>query len=315
MSAFSRGFFLRPRWVLSTPKSFNLQFLTTPKSPLPRSFTTSQLLRHTIQKARSLPSKPLNGPLKKSLPQNPTYQSFADSLASKSHATLLYAAPPHTMYIVSSYTAAFFCFAYAGYNFNAHYMHPPPNLSPWIPIAFGVVCFGVACFGGYLVLGPARLIKTVTAIPPTQAQAVAVAKGVGKNGPGLAIEIELRKMLPIPFFPARKVIAKPEDLTLNRRVYVPPVDPRQAAVERLEERRRREREQEEERRKSIWWRPFRDANKAFHKLFMAMRLVWTRDSFLELAVKGSKYKLDIGGGWGLDEGRALDRLVRLKALN
>jgi hypothetical protein len=32
-------------------------------------------------------------------------------------------------------------------------------------------------------------------------------------------------------------------------------------------------------------------------------------------VKGSKYKLDIGGGWGLDEGRALDRLVRLKALN
>lgn len=319
MSAFSRGFFLRPRYLLSTPKSFNLQFLTTSRPSLPRSFTTSQLLRHAIQKSRPLPSKTPNGPLKKSLPQNPTYQSFADSLASKSHSTLLYAAPPHTLYIVSSYTTAFFCFAYAGYNFNAQYIYPPPNLSAWIPVAFGVVCFGMACFGGYLVLGPARLIKTITAIPSgqVQAQARALANGVGKNGngQGLAIEIELRKMLPIPFFPARKVIARPEDLTLNRRVYVPPVDPRQAAVERLEQRRRLKREQDEERRKSIWWRPFRDANRAFHKLFMAMRLVWTRDSFLELTVKGSKYKLDVGGGWGLDEGRALDRLIRLKALN
>ena len=35
-------------------------------------------------------------------------------------------------------------------------------------------------------------------------------------------------------------------MTLNRRIYVPPVDPRQCAVERLEERRRMEREQEEE---------------------------------------------------------------------
>jgi hypothetical protein len=315
MSAFSRGFFLRPRYHLPPPKSFSLQFLTTSRQQLLRSFTTSQLLLHAAQKVRPLPSKFPNGPLKKPLPQNPTYQSFADSLASKSHSTLLYAAPPHTLYIISSYTAAFFCFAYAGYNFHAHYMHPPANLSPWIPVAFGVVCFGMACFGGYLVLGPARLIKTITAIPPGQAQALA--KGVGKNGngPGLAIEIELRKMLPIPFFPARRVIARPEDLTLNRRIYVPPVDTRQSAVERLEERRRLEREEQEERRKSIWWRPFRDANRAFHKLFRAMRLVWTRDSFLELAVKGSKYKLDVGGGWGLDEGRALDRLVRLKALN
>jgi hypothetical protein len=312
MSAFSRGFFLRPRYLLSTSKSIHLQFLTTSRPTLPRPFTTSQLLRYAIQKSRPLPQKAPNGTLKKPLPQNPTYQSFADSLATKPYSTLLYAAPPHTLYIISSYTAAFFCFAYAGYNFNAHYMHPLPNLSTWVPAAFGVVCFGMACFGGYLVLGPARLIKTITAIPSSGQALTKV--GAGKNGPGLAIEIELRKMLPIPFFPARKVVARPEDLTLNRRIYVPPVDPRQSAVERLEERRRLEREQEEERRKSIWWRPFRDANRAFHKLFRAMRLVWTRDSFLELAVKGSKYKLDVGGGWGLDEGRALDRLVRLKAL-
>lgn len=161
-------------------------------------------------------------------------------------------------------------------------------------------------------LGPARLVKTVTAIPQSQVQALA--RSAGKNGP-LMVEIELRKMLPIPFFPARKVIAKPEDLTLNHRIYVPPVDARQSAAERVELRRRMQREQEEERRKSIWWRPFRDLNRAFYKMFRAMRLVWTRESFLELAVKGSRYKLDVGDGWALDEGRALDRLVRLKPLN
>ena len=55
-------------------------------------------------------------------------------------------------------------------------------------------------------LGPARLIKSITAIP-SSGQALTKA-GAGKNGPRLAIEIELRKMLPIPFFPARKVICE-----------------------------------------------------------------------------------------------------------
>lgn len=128
------------------------------------------------------------------------------------------------------------------------------------------------------------------------------------------IEIELRKMLPLPFFPARRVIVAPKDLTLSRRIYVPPADPRRHVAERLEIRRMLEREQEEERKKSIWWRPFRDANRAFRKLFKAMRLVWTREDFLKLEVKRQRYKLDIGGGWALDEGKALDRLVQVKAL-
>jgi hypothetical protein len=312
MSAFSRGFFLKPRYLLSTPQNFTFYYITTSKPLLPRSFTTSQLLRYAVQKARPLPPKAANSIVKKPLPQNPAYQSFADSLASKSHATLLYAAPPHTAYIIGSYTGAAFCFGYAAYNFNIHYLYPPPNLKAWIPIAFGIISFGMACFGGYLVLGSARLIKTLTAIPQSQVQVLM--KGASKHGP-LVVEIELKKMLPIPFFPARKVYAKPEDLTLNHRIYVPPVDARQSAAERMDLRRRIDREQEEERRKSIWWRPFRDANRAFYKLFRAMRLVWTRESFLELAVKGSKYKLDVGDGWALDEGRALDRLVRLKALS
>jgi hypothetical protein len=165
-------------------------------------------------------------------------------------------------------------------------------------VAFGGVCFLVACFGGWLVLGPARLIKTITAVPSSKA----LTKGSGTQGP-LAIEVELRKMFPLPFFPARKIIASREDLTLNHRLYVPPVDSRLSAAERLEVRRKMEREQEEERAKSIWTAPFRHAN---------MTRAWTREGFLELGIKGQSYKLDVSGGWALDEGKAIDRLAKLK---
>jgi hypothetical protein len=209
--------------------------------------------------------------------------------------------------MLSSYTAAFFCFSYAAYNFNAHYVSAPPDLAPWVPVAFGGVCFLVACFGGWLVLGPARLIKTITAVPSSKA----LTKGSGTQGP-LAIEVELRKMFPLPFFPARRIIASREDLTLNHRLYVPPVDSRLSAAERLEVRRKMEREQEEERAKSIWTAPFRHTNKAFYDLFKAMTRAWTREGFLELGIKGQSYKLDVSGGWALDEGKAIDRLAKLK---
>jgi len=39
---------------------------------------------------------------------------------------------------------------------------------------------------------------------------------------------------------------------------------------------------------------------------------WTREGFMKLRLKGQTYKLD-GGGWVLDRGKALDRLVTIKA--
>jgi hypothetical protein len=258
---------------------------------------------------------PVKTSYKQTPSQLPTYQTFASTLAQKSHPTLLYTAPSHTFYTFTSYTAAAFCFTYAAYNFNAHYLHPPPDLLPWVPVAFGGVCFLVACFGGWLLLAPARLIKTITVLP-SSAQALAAAKKNGaamQQGPGgLRLEIELRKMFPLPFFPARKITANPEDVMLSSRLFHPLEDTRQSAAERLEMRRRLEREQEEERRKSILTAPFRDGKRAFGQLFRAMARTWSREGFLKLAVKGQAYKLDVTGGWALDEGKALDRLLKVK---
>jgi hypothetical protein len=307
MAAFSRGWLLRPQGLVCKLQHFTLRSKSVQGPSIRQSFSTSQIVRFAAKKLQQPSTRAPTSALKSSVPPPKNYQSFAESLAVKTHPTLLYTAPPHTLYIVASYTGAFFCFSYAAYNFNANYANAPPDLSPWVPVAFGGVCFLMACFGGWLVLGPARLIKTITAIPPPQA----LAKGAGRQGP-LKIEIELRKMFPLPFFPARKITGSMEDLTLNRRLYAPIVEGRMTAADRVAMQRRLEREQQEERSKSILTAPFRHANKAFHNMFRAMGRTWSREGFLQLEIRRQAYKLDVTGGWALDDGKALDKLVRVK---
>jgi hypothetical protein len=74
---------------------------------------------------------------------------------------LLYQAPSHRIYIIGSYAFGIFCLTYAGYNFNENYIHVPPDISAWVPVAFGGVCFAMACLGTWLMLGPSRYVAIV----------------------------------------------------------------------------------------------------------------------------------------------------------
>lgn len=62
----------------------------------------------------------------------------------------------------------------------------------------------------------------------------------------------------------------------------------------------------------IMTRPFRHMSRAFYKMFKAISRTWSREGFLKLGVDGQIYKLDVSGGWALDEGKALDKLVKVK---
>lgn len=110
------------------------------------------------------------------------YKSYAATLAQKSHPVLLYQAPSHTFYMLTCYGGAAFCFAYAGWNFNAHYLNADPELVTWVPIAFGGICFLMAAFGGWLLLGPTRIVRSITAVPQ---------KALSPYGqPSLKLEVE-----------------------------------------------------------------------------------------------------------------------------
>lgn len=292
MSAFSRGILLRQRMPSTSAR------LSSPSS----SFTTTSIFR-AASKARA--PLPKTSTLPKASPQ--IYTSYATTLAQKTSPTLLYNAPSHTLFLIASYTGASFCFAYAAYNFEAHYVNPPADLARWIPMTFGVICFGMAAFGGWLVLGPARIVKSITAIPPS-------ATSRHKN---LVLNIELRKMFPVPFFPARVVTAFPEEVALGTKLWTPPNAGKLSAREKLEmqlKERERLRKELEYERSHIMTAPFRHANKAFYELFKAIARTWSREGFMKMDVKGQKYKLDVSGGWALDDGKALDRLVKIKLI-
>ncbi|KAE9379367.1 hypothetical protein N431DRAFT_397695 [Stipitochalara longipes BDJ] len=321
MSAFSRGCLLRHHSPFS-PRTIHLM-LPSKSFQTPRFFTSSPLL-HAAKKTRPPPAvkktfsntKPSFLP-PKAIPQTtsappPTYQSYATTLAQKLHPTLLYTAPSHTMFMVACYTGSTFCFSYAIVNLWSNSINPPEGLATWVPTALAGVAVFMAAFGTWLVLGPARLIKTITAIPKNP-NVISTAVGKAVN-PELQIEVELRKMFPLPFFPARKLYVKPEEIALSLPIAPPPpknLSPADLREIRIEEEAEKKKLLEYE-RSHIMTSPFRHMSRAFFQLFKAIGRTWHREGFMKVEVKGSSYKLDVTGGWALDGGRALDRLARVK---
>jgi hypothetical protein len=216
------------------------------------------------------------------------------------------------MFMVTSYGAAGLFMLYGGYAMFTYYERRD-NVSVWVPYAFSVGGVLMGAFASWFVLGPAMLIKSITAIPKNVVRSLGTA-AKGGSIPELQLEVELRKMLPVPFFPARKIYIRPHEMVL-------PVSLGTTTSHRLSpaEMRRRKVEEEEGRQKELEYRrnhiltnPFRDMSKAFFSLFINTRRALMRDGFVKLKVKQRTYKLDISGGWALDNGKALDRLVGMK---
>ena len=168
-------------------------------------------------------------------------------------------------------------------------------------------------FAGYFVLGPSMLIKSITAIPKNVVRSLGT-EAKGGSIPELQLEVELKKMLPVPFFPARKIYIRPQEMVLPMPLgptasqRLTPAEMRQMKVE---EERRRQMELEYE-RNHIMTSPFRHMNKVFFSLFQNTRRAFMKEGFVTVQVKQRTYKLDITGGWALDNGKALDRLVGVK---
>jgi hypothetical protein len=308
MAAFSRGLLLQAQCLRATPKTFVPRFFTaqlTPRVSTPRPFSTSQLLQLAAKKIRGATPKspqPKAKPTSShaSTPAFGSYSTFISNLASKSHPTLLYQAPSHRLYIISAYLAGACCLAYAIWNVNNVVLKPPEGLYKWIPYAFGVICFLTACLGCWFILAPSGIIRSISAVPT-------IATGTAARS--LRLEIELLRTPPLPFLPAKRIVVLPTETSLNFPLHTPVsrADQRRMELSNMDKA-----WQQKSRGKSILTLPFRQMSLGFHKLVSATSRLFTRAGFLKLDAKGLTYKLDITGGWALDEGKALDKLVRVK---
>lgn len=124
------------------------------------------------------------------------------------------------------------------------------------------------------------------------------------------MRLEVRRVLALPFRKARLVDVKPSDLTLMEPMYEEPEIDTESAVEKF----RREEEKRRLERTRLLSAPFRHMGAFIRGVGRNLLKVWTRSGFVKMQIQGKKgrYKLDRDGGWTLDEGRTLDRLLRVK---
>ncbi|QSZ34894.1 hypothetical protein DSL72_007755 [Monilinia vaccinii-corymbosi] len=233
MSAFSRGCIRLHSATLNSSRTF---LFTSPKScPTPRFFTSTSLCRSTARKPMTI-STPKAKPKAQIQPKqkvatqpqppalvvadSPTrspkllkYHTYADILAAKPHTTILYQAPSHTGYITSSFLAGLFLLGFASLTFWNNYINIPTDVAAWVPIAFGGVSFLLACCGGYVLLSPAGIIKSIAAVPAS------LCAHPPKVAAPLYVEVALKKLLPIPFMPPRILTLAPSSLHLTSHLY------------------------------------------------------------------------------------------------
>ncbi|KAI9849598.1 MAG: hypothetical protein M1837_002723 [Sclerophora amabilis] len=312
MAAFSRGCIhslRRHSYLDKSPVSPHLAFSTLQRLRTqlrsPRRFLSFSPSLSLAAKRRRPRPPPTTAPVNAHQAPPPQTQTFAEVLASRSSPTLLYHAPQHTAYILGSYTFGGFCISYAGVNLYTHYLFPPEDLPVWVPIAFGGVCFFMACFGTWLILGPSRIIRSLSAVPKTRAS----------ESPSLNIQIELLPVLPF-FTRPRYQTLPPASVTLSNRLFNP-LQSQHARAAAHSSRKEAVRAQEAEmmyERDHIMSAPFRHFSQACFRMVTALRRVWTKEGFTKMRVQGrtAVWRLDGNAGWMLDEGRAVDRLIKVK---
>ncbi|KAI0402693.1 hypothetical protein F4802DRAFT_574710 [Xylaria palmicola] len=266
-----------------------------------RDFSSYQALRNKTSKPPATSKKPA------SLADQIKNFSYAQRLAMKGHPTTLYEAAPQTGFLISSYCASFFCFGSAAINSWFNVYNLPLGIPSWVPVGFSAMSFLFAVLGTVFALRPSSVIRSITLLPAkTSSQTPApVASRV-------MLEVAVRRLAPIPL-PLKRIRVAPDNVTLvNRMQHRPLILSREEhAARKLADAKRRKKEREYE-LDHIMTAPFRDARKASYSLFGNIRRGLTGEGFAPVFINGIRYKLDIDGGYALENGQVLDRLVKFQ---
>ncbi|KAK1827259.1 hypothetical protein QBC39DRAFT_420789 [Podospora conica] len=275
--------------------------------------------KHTSKRT---PPPPPPKPAPKIIPFNPAAgrkgpPSFLAQLAARGRTTL-YEAPSHFWYRTSSYGAAIFCISYTVYQYWETYTHPPSEgLAWWVPNAFFIICMFTASLGTYFAMGTLRIVRTIEAIP-TAAEALprALLGRPAAQRPPIYILVHTQRM--IPFLPTKKVAYWPDEVRLPFRMTEAmararpvPVSARDRLLAKQAEREANEKRAQYD-REHLMTVPFRDGKRAAGSVWGQIQRSFSREGFATIELRSWKYKIDVTGGWALEDGRAMDRVLGVK---
>ncbi|KAI1246747.1 hypothetical protein MGN70_010628 [Eutypa lata] len=307
-----------------------------------RTTTRLQWSRRSLSTGRSQGAQPKSKVVPRTSSPTPTAAlsrhleaaqiGYAQSLARKSTPTILYEAPPQRVFLVSSYVAGLFGMLSAGINVYFNVYNTPEGTSIWITYVFGAVGAMMAALGTRFAMLPSGMIRSIAVLPSATAPAATPTAQAAKTSISTAakakakaatatsastapvlLEIKARRTTPFPFLPLKRMQISPSEVVMKARLFNPrPLPlPSERAASRVDEERRRRAAQQYE-RDHLMTAPFRHGAWAAGTVMASLRRGLTGEGFAPIEVAGAKYKLDITRGYALDEGRALDRVVRIE---
>jgi hypothetical protein len=179
----------------------------------------------------------------------------------------------------------------------------PEGVSQWVGVGFGVISIIFSVLGTTFALRPASIIRAIKVLP-----SAAVKGGTPQR---VMLEVTARRKAIIPL-PPKRIQVTPEEIVMANRMCLRPVIPSQEelAAKKIEEAKRRQAEREYE-LNHLMTAPFRDARKAGFTLLENLQRGLTGEGFAPIYIKGEMYKVDVLGGYALEGGQVLDRIVRI----
>ncbi|KAL8943140.1 MAG: hypothetical protein Q9216_001270 [Gyalolechia sp. 2 TL-2023] len=284
------------------------QTFVTPQRLLFRHFQpNSPCLRSTFSTAGRCASKKPKGSYQpprisqkpRKAPPSSTYKPFAQTIAERPEPTLLYQGGSNKIYMTGCYSVGLLILGWSVYSAGQIYSHPPPIFNRFLKIMFYGVCVLSVFMGSTFLVRPYRIIHTIQALPASI------------NGARtLHLQIESARFL--PGIRPRTVSVPATDISLSEQlqaekhggVPLPILEYRTKEAARL--RKLREGNLMTLPIRQLWFQLWRG--------YQALKRIYTSNPFIYLRAKRyqGSWKLGKGQGWALDEGRALDRILKAK---
>ncbi|KAL9601130.1 MAG: hypothetical protein Q9219_002729 [cf. Caloplaca sp. 3 TL-2023] len=263
-------------------------------------FSTS--IRQCAAKKVHAPSKALkHAPKPTRAPASSSYKPFSQSLAERSEPILLYQGASNTIYMLGCYSLGLLISGWSIHSSRQIHNHPPPYFNRFLRIMLYGVCALAAGMGALFIIRPYRIVQTIQALPVTS-------RGVRT----LHLQIESARVL--PGIRPSTVSVPASDITISHQLHADKYNGIPAEV--LEQRRKEAEKFRKLREGNFMTLPIRQLGFHVWKGFQALKKIFSSNPFIYIRAKGyqGSWKLGSEAGWALDEGRAIDRIVKTSAM-
>ncbi|KAL8999470.1 MAG: hypothetical protein Q9169_001675 [Polycauliona sp. 2 TL-2023] len=218
-------------------------------------------------------------------------------MAERAEPFLLYQSASHTIYMAGCYSIGLLIFGWIAHTTSLIHSWSPTKFAPYLKTGYYITSAMAGGMAMFFIIKPFRIIQTIQAVPVT----------LKHNQRSLVFRIESSRMF--PGIKPKTVSIPVNDIRISRPLFQERSSVGSSSAD-LEA--RRIEAWRKLRQGNYFLLPFRQLGFHLSKGFRGMTEAFTKNPFIYLRVKGftGSWKLDKESGWALEDGRALDRILK-----